>query len=51
VTTLTGCPDPECSAPAEEVDRYVLDSTAGPVVHVATQCLKRHNYVHIEENP
>ena len=33
---------PECSAPAEVVDRFVLPSTDGPVEHVKVVCLVRH---------
>ncbi|HEX5812480.1 MAG TPA: hypothetical protein VFY38_10285 [Pseudonocardia sp.] len=36
---------PECAAPAEVVDRYVLPSTDGPVQHVKVQCLSRHWFV------
>jgi hypothetical protein len=36
---------PECAAPAEVVDRYVLPSTDGPVEHVKVQCLGRHWFV------
>jgi hypothetical protein len=34
---LTTCP--ECGAPAEVVDRFVLPSTHGPVEHVKTRCV------------
>ena len=34
---LTNCP--ECGAPAEIVDRFVLPSTHGPVEHVKTRCV------------
>ena len=33
---------PECSAPAEVVDRFDLPGTDGPVEHVKVQCLGRH---------
>ena len=36
---LVGCP--ECDAPAEVVDRFVLPSTGGPVEHVKVQCVSR----------
>lgn len=36
---LVGCP--ECGAPAEVVDRFVLPSTSGPVEHVRVQCVSR----------
>jgi hypothetical protein len=34
---LTACP--ECRAPAEVVDRFVIPSTDGPVVHVKVRCV------------
>jgi hypothetical protein len=34
---LTNCP--ECGAPAEVVDRFVLPGTDGPVEHVKTRCV------------
>lgn len=37
---LVGCP--ECGAPAEVVDHFVLHSTNGPVEHVKVQCVSRH---------
>lgn len=45
ITTLdlAGCP--ECDAPAEVVDRFVLDSPDGPVEHVTVQCVRRHRFV------
>jgi hypothetical protein len=45
---LTYCPDPDCYAPAEVVDVYDLDSTAGPVTHTVTVCVRRHRYVTTE---
>lgn len=39
------CPDPDCLAPAEVVDVYDAESTAGPVRHVVTLCARRHRYV------
>jgi len=36
------CPDPECQAPAEILDRFRLGSTGGPMEHVRTYCLRRH---------
>lgn len=42
MTTTVRCPDPDCSAPAEIVDRWVWDSTHGPIEHVRTRCLARH---------
>ena len=34
---LTGCP--ACGAPAEVIDRFVLQSTDGPVVHLKVRCV------------
>jgi hypothetical protein len=34
---LTNCP--ECGAPAEIIDRFVLSSSEGPVEHVKTRCV------------
>ena len=45
---LTYCPDPDCYAPAEIVDDYHADSTAGPIRHVVTMCIHRHRYVTAE---
>lgn len=39
---IIACPEPHCSAPAEVVDRWVLESTDGPVEHLRTRCLARH---------
>ena len=36
---------PECSAPAEVVDRFTLPSTDGPVEHVTVACLARHRFL------
>jgi hypothetical protein len=36
------CPEPNCQAPAEIVDRFVLASTGGPVEHAQTLCLNGH---------
>ena len=43
MTDLTTCPD--CGAVAEVNDRFVLESTDGPVEHVRTQCVRRHWFV------
>ena len=40
---LVVCPD--CSAPAEVVDRFTLPSTDGPAEHVKVRCLHRHWFV------
>ena len=37
---LTTCPD--CAAPAEVLDRFVLESTAGPVDHARVRCVRGH---------
>jgi hypothetical protein len=36
------CPEPSCGAPATVIDRFVLDSTDGPVVVLKTRCSRRH---------
>jgi hypothetical protein len=38
----TSCP--ECGAPAEVLDRHVLESTDGPVEHARVVCLDRHRF-------
>ena len=43
MTDLTTCPD--CGAGAEILDRFVLESTHGPVEHVRTTCVNRHCFV------
>ena len=40
--SLVECPNPDCQAPAEIVDRAVLQSCTGPVPHVRTVCPYRH---------
>ena len=37
---LTTCP--ECDAPAEITDRFVLESTGGPVDHARVRCVRGH---------
>ena len=37
---VTRCP--ECGAPAEITDRFVLESTDGPVEHARVSCAARH---------
>ena len=44
VHRIAGCPDPDCSAPAEVYAQVALDSTHGPVRHARTSCLNRHFY-------
>jgi len=39
---LVGCP--QCLAPAEITDRFVMESTSGPVEHVTVWCLNRHRF-------
>jgi hypothetical protein len=39
---ITACPETGCGLPAEIIDRFVLQSTDGPVEHVRTHCLGRH---------
>ncbi len=36
----TACP--ECGQPAEVVDRFLLESTDGPVEHVKVRCIAKH---------
>jgi hypothetical protein len=38
------CPDPACLAPARIMDRFVLESTDGPVEHVNTHCRNGHGF-------
>ena len=37
---MTSCPD--CGAPAEVLDRFVLESTDGPIDHARIRCVGRH---------
>jgi hypothetical protein len=39
---LVGCP--QCSAPAEITDGFVLESTSGPVEHLIVCCVRRHRF-------
>jgi hypothetical protein len=39
---LIGCP--QCAAPAEVVDRFVLESTDGPVAHAVVLCVLGHRF-------
>jgi hypothetical protein len=41
-TDWVACPEPDCDATAEVVDRYPLSSTDGPVSMMRTRCLGRH---------
>jgi len=36
---------PECGAPAEVLDRFVLESTDGPIDHARIRCLHGHWFV------
>ena len=38
----TACPEPDCHATAEVIDRYMLGSTDGPVSMVRARCLGQH---------
>jgi hypothetical protein len=40
---------PECTAPAEIVDRFVLDSTDGPIEHAIVLCVLRHRFTVLVE--
>ena len=44
---FTSCPDPECGAPGEIVDRWVWESTDGPIEHMLTHCAAGHHYTHV----
>ena len=44
---LVGCP--ACAAPAEVVERYVLDSTDGPIEHATVRCSERHRFAVLVE--
>lgn len=37
-------PCPDCGYPAEVTDRFALNSTDGPVDHVALQCAGGHHF-------
>jgi hypothetical protein len=41
----TTCPEERCGVPAEVVDRWVLDSTDGPVEHICVVCLVGHRFL------
>ena len=36
------CPEPDCDATAEVIDRYTLRSSDGPVAMVRARCLGQH---------
>jgi hypothetical protein len=44
---MVGCP--ACAAPAEVVDRYVLESTDGPIEHATVLCAARHRFTVLVE--
>jgi hypothetical protein len=44
VPEIISCPEPGCSAPAEVLDRQVLESTCGPVAHLKASCLNGHGF-------
>jgi hypothetical protein len=44
---LVGCP--ACAAPAEIVERFVLDSTDGPIEHATVRCADRHRFTVLVE--
>lgn len=46
---FVGCP--ACGAPAEIIDRYVLESTDGPIEHTTVRCAQhlRHRFTVLVE--
>ena len=44
---LVACP--ACAAPAEVVERYVLESTDGPIEHATVRCSERHRFTVLVE--
>jgi hypothetical protein len=46
---LVVCPNPDCDAPAEIVDRWTFPSTHGPVAHVKTVCSNGHSLTPLVE--
>ena len=44
---VVGCP--ACTAPAEIVERFVLDSTDGPIEHATVRCSERHRFTVLVE--
>jgi hypothetical protein len=47
MTELVACPEPDCRAPAEILDDWLLDSPDGPVPNVKTLCLGGHMFAMI----
>lgn len=41
---LQPCPEPRCSMPYETVDRWIAESTDGPVEMAKGQCLDGHHF-------
>ena len=48
--TLVIVPCPECGASAEIVDRFILESTEGPVEHAVVMCIDRHRLTMLVES-
>ena len=44
---MVGCP--ACAAPAEVIERYVLESTDGPIEHATVLCTDRHRFTVLVE--
>lgn len=42
VAEFVDCPEAGCGLPAEVLDRFVLESTDGPVEHFRIRCVNRH---------
>lgn len=38
------CPEDGCGLPSQVDDRFVLESTDGPVEHVRISCVGRHRF-------
>ena len=47
ILEIVGCP--ECSAPAEVVQRFVLESTDGPLEHTVVLCAMKHRLTVVVE--
>lgn len=45
-SSFTACPGADCGAPATVTDRFVCESTEGPVEHVVVVCANtpRHTF-------
>jgi len=41
---LVACPEYECGSPASVLDRYVLESTDGPLEHLRVRCPAGHYF-------